>query len=148
MKLTEKELNEFPIGTMLIYNKGYLIKTDCKEKQKNWYQIGNDGDNGWCGKEHLTKNKFHKVKIPTTWGEYIQPKPILDEEEKEYLSCVIRPFRNKILSIHKFKWGSEKEYISIVLKDEDFIEFPAFKKGTMYKGMELDREYSLSELGL
>jgi len=28
------------------------------------------------------------------------------------------------------------------------ISFPNFKKGTMYKGMEVYKEYSLEELGL
>lgn len=144
MKLTEKELNEFPIGTMLIYNKGYFIKTDCKEKQKNWYQIGNDGDNGWCEPSYTIKKEFYKVKIPT-YTEYIPPKPILDEKEKEYLSKVIRPFRNKVKYIKKRKFR-DGEFIDIETSNDDEATLPYFKAGTMYKGMELDRKYLLEEL--
>ena len=39
------------------------------------------------------------------------------------------------------------DYICIGLNDEA-ISLPYFKKGTMYKGMELYKEYTLKELGL
>ena len=42
---------------------------------------------------------------------------------------------------------SPKEYISISFPDEN-IGFPYFKKGTMYKGMELGKRYTLEELEL
>lgn len=145
MKLTEKELNEFPIGTRLLYDNGYFIKTDCKEKQKNWYQIGNDGDNGWCEPSYTIKKESYKVEIPT-YTEYIPPKPILDDKEKEYLSAVIRPWRNDVRYVAK-RSTSTKEYIGIGTFD-DSATLPEFKKGTMYKGMELDREYTLEELGI
>ena len=81
-------------------------------------------------------------------------KPILDEVEKEYLSNIIKPFRNKVISIAKL--DSEEmngyEYIYIehleVCNDRDYINLPCFKKGTIYKGMEVDKEYTLEELGL
>ena len=81
-------------------------------------------------------------------------KPILGEVEKEYLSNIIKPFRNKVISIAKL--DSEEmngyEYICIehleVCSDRDCINLPCFKKGTIYKGMEVDKEYTLEELGL
>lgn len=80
------------------------------------------------------------------------PKPILDEKEKEYLSNVIKPFRNRIAYIMKCE-DFTGEYIEIDLKDycdeiPDIVMFPYFKKGTMYKGMEVNKEYTLEELGL
>lgn len=78
------------------------------------------------------------------------PKPILDEVEKEYLSAVIKPFRNKIEYIAKY--NDDREYISITYKDLNggtfSMAFPSFKKGTMYKGMELGKRYSLEDLEL
>ena len=81
------------------------------------------------------------------------PKPILTEKEKEYLSNVIKPFRNRIIYIEKYYLG-DREYIEICLKhfmDDDNYEtlvLPEFEKGTMYNGMELNKEYTLDELGL
>ena len=78
--------------------------------------------------------------------------PVLDDEERKYLSEVIRPFRKKIISISKVFHGSDRQYISITIKDKDrFIDslnLPAFENDTMYKGMEISRPYTLKELCL
>lgn len=74
-------------------------------------------------------------------------KPILDDEEKEYLSVVIRPFKDKVKYIAKYG-DSRLEFISIKLVGDSAMLFPYFKKGTMYKGMELEKQYTLKELGL
>lgn len=74
--------------------------------------------------------------------------PILDEVERKYLSDVIRHFRNKIDTISKFNTFDDRQYIYIGMKDRRWSNLPCFPKGTMYKGMELDRRYKLKELGL
>lgn len=77
--------------------------------------------------------------------------PVLDDVEIEYLSAVIKPFRNKVKNIVKISGigKSKEQYIRIVLGELDFMNFPNFNKNTgMYKGMEADRLYSLEELGL
>lgn len=75
--------------------------------------------------------------------------PILDDVEKKYLSTVIKPFREKIECIFKAKLPKFDEYYIIVgLKDNDSLRFPCFKGNIMYKGMEVDKEYELEELGL
>lgn len=75
--------------------------------------------------------------------------PILDDVEKEYLSDVIRPFRKKVETISKFQnWNNTQQYIYIALKSQHYCTLPSFPKGTMYKGMETQREYTLEELGL
>ena len=71
--------------------------------------------------------------------------PILDDKEKEYLSNVIKPFRDRVSSISK---DGPLEYITISLDGDDFAILPNFEKGTMYKGMETNRRYTLEELGL
>lgn len=76
---------------------------------------------------------------------------ILDDVEREYLSAVIKPFRNKVKKIAKISriGQPEEQYIRIVLGELDFMNFPNFNTNTgMYKGMEADRLYSLEELGL
>lgn len=88
-----------------------------------------------------------KVERPVQYDTVFERKEeILDETEKRYLSNVIKPFRNKVEAIRK-ETGN-KEFILIELKDEASINFPYFKKGTMYKEMKEDKKYTLKELGL
>lgn len=79
-------------------------------------------------------------------------KTILDNEEREYLSAVIKPYRNKVTFIAKSKDSYEAKYfISIVVKGNygrEAIHLPWFKENTMYKGMELSKKYTVEELGL
>lgn len=77
---------------------------------------------------------------------YIDKPEILDEEEKRYLEGVIRPFKDKVKYIEKIG-NILEEYIWIEIKG-DYIKLPFFKANTMYKGMELDKVYTLKELGL
>ena len=78
----------------------------------------------------------------------------LTEEEKEYLSYVIKPFRNKVnyickrISSNGFYGNRYSEYIEIKVNDNHSIYFPHFAINSMYKGMIMDRVYSLEELGL
>lgn len=75
--------------------------------------------------------------------------PILNEAEKNYLSAVIEPFRDKVKYISKQKnFDKLMEFIHIDLSDGDVADFPNFKADTMYKGMEVDKDYTLQELGL
>lgn len=103
-----------------------------------------DGIDFW-----YTKEMIAEVKRPTQYKTiYKREEPILDEEEKEFLSAVIRPF--KVRGIEK-KQSDIDEYICIYVIEEyytDIIILPYFKKGTMYKGIELNKEYTLEELGL
>ena len=74
--------------------------------------------------------------------------PVLDEKETEYLSNVIKPIRAHVTRIAKYKRASKDyEWIKIYGQGMEMM-FPDFKKGTMYKGMEEDRQYTLEELGL
>lgn len=81
------------------------------------------------------------------------PKPILNEKEKEYLSAVIKPFRNRVFYIRKYYFSSD-EFIEICVNHyqvtDDYLSFelPLFKKGTMYKCMQIGKRYTLEELGL
>ena len=80
-------------------------------------------------------------------------KDILDSGEKEYLSNVIKPFKHKVKGIRKGEFYNnedeqEKEYITIYIKNDFSINLPNFKKNTMYKNMEINKAYTLEELGL
>ena len=82
-------------------------------------------------------------------GDYeIIDKPILDDIEKEYLSNVIKPFRDRVEYIIKNSAYSPIEWITIKYKDGGATNLPLFEKGTMYQGMEVNKKYSLEDLGL
>lgn len=88
-----------------------------------------------------------------TWELYKEP--ILTKEEKEYLSNVIKPFKNRVGYIIKYTnlCALNEEYIQICVKsydnalDED-INLPVFVEGSMYKNMKKVHRYSLKEAGL
>lgn len=82
------------------------------------------------------------------------PKPVLDEVERKYLSNIIKPFRSQVQYIRKRSdYKENSECILIMCKDYDSGEkrafsLPYFKKDTMYKGMEIEKDYTLDELNL
>ena len=83
-------------------------------------------------------------------------KPILTEKEKEYLSAVIKPFRDRRVVIKKYEYPQNEHkneciQISVEFYDKtggETVSLPIFKKGTMYKGLESNKCYTLEDLGL
>lgn len=80
--------------------------------------------------------------------------PVLNEAEKAYLSAVIKPFKANVTDICKLSYDRGfcciriyAESISSEISAE-VIDLPLFETGTMYKGMETKKRYSLKELGL
>lgn len=75
--------------------------------------------------------------------------PILDDKEREYLSAVIKPFRKRIKSIKKTDYPSNSAFISIAMDKCEHIFLPVFELNSgMYQRMEINKEYTLKELGL
>lgn len=92
-----------------------------------------------------------KVERPVKYETVFERKEeILDKTEKEYLANVIRPFRHKIKTIEKTTRIGDSSlcYLNILLENNDMANLPDFKKNSMYKGMEVNKEYTLKELGL
>ena len=86
-------------------------------------------------------------------GELEIEQPILDDIEKRYLENVLRPFKNRIMYVEKvvsFGYECIRYRVHLPIKEYGNMScwLPYFDKGTMYKGMELDEQYSLEELGL
>lgn len=71
---------------------------------------------------------------------------MLTEEEKAYITEVIKPFRDKVTGILKGDNGSE--FIRISVENDGAFRLPYFKKGSMYKSMKTNKKYTLEELGL
>lgn len=96
-----------------------------------------------CYLGNLLNGKWELVKIP---------KSLLTEKEKEYLSAVIKPFKDKVIYIAKqqgFKYSKKisVEFIIIYVDDEKII-LPSYDKGTLYKNMKLMEKYTVEDLGL
>lgn len=84
-----------------------------------------------------------------TWEEYKEP--ILDEAEKEYLENIVKPYRDRVGFIVKTEADVCERIIICVLgltQHNNYIVLPYFYKNTMYKGMEVGKDYTLEELGL
>ena len=105
--------------------------------------------------KHNKKSIFSKEMTPTetgtsaynAWLEDEYEPEILTEKEKAYLSAVVKPFKGKVKTVEKVSFGGEEEYLKILF-EMDLMSLPFFAKGTMYKGMEANKAYTLEELGL
>lgn len=100
-------------------------------------------------------NEYDIIKVEKTQCETVfeRKEEVLDETEKRYLAGVIRPFRDKIKYIEKINRKlipeeKYKEYLKIILKNDDMMNLPDFEGDSMYKGMKTNRKYALKELGL
>ena len=108
-------------------------------------------EDSWVNHKELFSNEFLNQELE------INTLDILDEKEKQYLQNVIKPFKDRVKSIAKQNDTDSYEYISIGVSypinkrngcDTDYIWLPSFESGTMYRNMELDKKYTLEELGL
>lgn len=83
-------------------------------------------------------------------------KLILTEKEREYLSNIVKPFKDRKVVIRKYEYPQNEHKnecirISVEFYDKtggEEVSLPIFKKGTMYKGLESNKCYTLEELGL
>ena len=120
------------------------------------------------GKYKLTKDGLvHWSNVNQDWvnsgifndllkGDVKIVKPILTEKERGYLSAIIKPFRDRKVVINKYEYPQNEHkneciQISVEFYDKtggETVSLPIFKKGTMYKGLESNKCYTLEELGL
>ena len=103
-------------------------------------------ENQFIIKSFMTKEEYKKY-VKIRYENYKKltleaEDSILDEKERKYLSGVIRPFRDRITDIikHKSYDFENKEYIVIHCNQSETTLLPYFEKGSMYKGMKLDKQ--------
>ena len=107
----------------------------------------------WVKHKNLYSDNFLDQEIE------IEAKDVLDEVEKKYLKSIIRPFKDRVEYIEKKIsmncTGSTFYYITIATKsvvNDNVMEITALPyfnlESKMYEGMELNKEYTLKELGL
>ena len=115
-------------------------------KRNKWGNVVNERGEDWLVNFNIVDDN--------DWEE--DKGDILDEKEKEYLRAVIKPFRHRVKYIKKIEayYGRNDKGENIFVRfcdkygSEDCFSLPWFPKGSMYRGMILNKEYTLEELGL
>ena len=75
--------------------------------------------------------------------------PLLTVEERKYLLMVTKLYDEDTEYVVKLPSAiTNKEFLFISVKGTGNITLPLFDKGTMYKGLELEKKYELEELSL
>ena len=135
----KKELKKMFISHM---DDSWGLSVKIKENLDENIKIGDESDN------------FLSIDDILDWMAQPYKEPILDDVEKSYLRSVIKPFRGRVNYIYKTRCGEKGYFIRIVVRSAifrsglDSMFFPAFTEDTMYKGMKLNKAYTLKELGL
>ena len=141
---TYEDLKKSPIGTKITFENGTVLVKDEEyyfenvSKSRDIANLYNLKDN------YSSLGKIIKIEEPEYKTVYESKVEILDEVEKRYLRGVIRPFEVKYIEKGTTRYA---EFIYIKLKKEH-ISLPDFEPNTMYKGMEINKKYTLEELGL
>lgn len=104
----------------------------------------------YCGSAHDHCTPCAEYVYKWLLSEYKEP--ILNDAEREYLSAVIKPFRDKVKFIKLPSYDClNLIYTCIRMYDNcgnEIVRLPNFKIGTMYKGMKIDKNYTPEELCL
>lgn len=132
----------------LILEKGDIVH--CKRKCARGKIIVANDFNGKSINEFEKAYEYQVMKVsrPVKYKRIYEFKEILNKRENEWLGNLVRPFRDRIEYIRKCCDSSELSYIFIKMKNKEDIKLPFFKRNTMYKGMKINKEYTLEELGL
>ena len=150
-KYTYEDLKKSPIGTKITFENG-LVLVKVRERDARCDEFTNGVANRNTNDLKNLKDswlegyfgKIIKIEEPEYKTVYESKVEILDEVEKRYLRGVIRPFEVKYIEKGTTRYA---EFIYIKLKKEH-ISLPDFEPNTMYKGMEINKKYTLEELGL
>lgn len=89
-------------------------------------------------------------KVGADFGKIFAKPELLDKVEKEYLGNLLKPYLKKdvrVIVTKHLSWNGDREWINIHVGFEDF-DLPYFNRNTMYKGLKVDREYTVEELSL
>lgn len=123
---------------------GEIYCKDCVFRKSQC--TGPSDKDSWINNKDLYSDKFLDQEIEVE----IEVPDILTKEEKEYLSNVIKPFRNEIEYISKHPMPSGRCFIIIDYKNNNIrcTSIPTQKNEEKYSNMVARQPYSLKELGL
>lgn len=140
--------------TKFYFNKGEDINMGTPIK-KSMFEVVKDRDIVLGSGNGDSQRYFRTVKDFVDFLSLPVEEEKLDNIEKRYIKDFIRPFRDNIIYIKKIPiyTYTQREQIQIGYKyvyndSVATISLPPFLKNSMYKGMELNKEYTLEELGI
>ena len=144
MKKTEIEVNGFNDE-----NKWPVLKGDKNDKVIVTYRMSKSVEHksalsvgGW--------NKIAKKHNKRLFKEgNLKKEHLVDKSERKYLRNFLAPFRNEVEVVELEWYTKELNYVSLAIRlYYGWINLPPFEKGTMYRKLEIGREYELEELRL
>lgn len=131
------------------YNKKGCYTT-CDKCMFRLVNCTNHDENCWIHHKDLYSDKFLDQEIE------IEVEPIFTDKEREYLHNLLKPFKDRMEEIKLLKLGNYGNdtiiYLRILIKSIlspeqlESISLPYFKFGTMYRGLEVGKEYRDDEL--
>lgn len=164
-ELDKKIAKRFPKFYTYIARNGdgelYLYPEKPVHKMHGWYPMWADGGREYrvplCDCFHgITCDDDEPVLIRSIYED-----PVLDDVERRYLGNFLRPFRKRVEYVFKKRQYDGQEQIVVKFKNNNnnnpkmsdgyfnnFMYFPLFDGGKMYKGMTVGTKYSLDMLGL
>ena len=129
-----------------------FFKLDCFNDNLNYEISYYDFDNNLNYKnpnyDIVKVDNSNHLDINWTWE---RKEDILTDEEKAYLKAVIEPVKDNVTYIKKKALGNDVSYIYIGSKNPyacNYINLYDFSLNSQFEGMELDKKYTLEELGL
>ena len=153
IEYTYEDLKKSVLGTKITFEDGNVFVKAGENYFENVSSCRDIADLCNLKDNYNDSGKIIKIEEPTYTTVYEAKKEILDEAEKRYLRGVVRPYKD-VKSIQKYIFFDKKlAKIQIFVLDIRgtgcwSIDLPPFKKDTMYKNMEDNKDYTLEELGL
>lgn len=145
--MIKKKLKDISLGEFKVWSIKNCKQLSCEKCVFSKVCCDEFSSDCWINNKDIYSDKFlnQEIEIETD---------ILYEKEKEYLKSIIRPFKDRVEYIEKKSIGT-LYFIAIAIKSIaidcsiETIYLPYFEpKSKMYEGMELNKEYTLKELGL
>ena len=120
-----------------------------KDEDYGFFSISTKFSDGYLFNRCVSDVLFKNVTWENSPIQY-RNSELLTSKEKEYLKFVFKPFASNITYVEKTseKMNADTEYIKVHIYKDCSMLFPNFKRGTMYKGMKLEKKYTLKELGI
>lgn len=152
--IIKKKLRDISLEELKIWNLKNCKKLSCEKCVFSNAWCDEFSSKCWINNKDIYSDKFLDQEIE------IEIKDVLDEVEKKYLKSIIIPFKDRVEYIKKQKGVNRNSinpcyHIVIMLKSAvnnyamETIVLPYFKsESKMYEGMNLNKEYTLKELGL
>ena len=146
---TYENLKKTPVGTKVTFENGAVLVKDEKNCFENLFNCRDIANLCNLKDNYSDLGKIIKIEEPTYATVYEYKPEILDDTEKRYLRNLIKPFKDSIETIRRLHSPTKgKDFIQIRYKDDRPTNLPYYDTDTMYIGMQLDKNYTLEELGL